>query len=131
MKSYSIFNPISQNNFCENTMQKFLSIYIMLNIWNKSSLFYCVFLLSALMIFYLYITTEHLNKCTEMKGTWVAQLTECLTSAQVMTSRFMDLSPMLGSVLTAQSLEPAAYSVSPSLFVPPLLVCACSLSLFL
>ena len=37
------------------------------------------------------------------------------TSAQVMISKFMSSSPMSGSVLTAQSLEPASDSVSPSL----------------
>ena len=41
------------------------------------------------------------------------------TSAQVVISRFMSLSPTSGSVLTAQSLEPASDSVSPSLSVPP------------
>ena len=38
------------------------------------------------------------------------------TSAQVTISRFVGSSPALGSVLTAQSLEPASDSVSP----PPL-----------
>ena len=42
-----------------------------------------------------------------------------LTSAQVMISRFLSLSPTSGSVLTAQSLEPASDSVSPSLSAPP------------
>ena len=37
------------------------------------------------------------------------------TSAQVMISRFMNSSPVLGSVLTAQSVEPASDSVSLSL----------------
>ena len=40
-------------------------------------------------------------------GAWVAQLVERLTSAQVMISRFVGSSPASGSVLTAQSLEPA------------------------
>ena len=35
-----------------------------------------------------------------------------LTSAQVMISQFVNSSPMLGSVLTAQSLEPASDPVS-------------------
>ena len=43
----------------------------------------------------------------------MAQLVKGLTSAQVMISWFVGLSPMLGSVLTAQSLEPASDSVSP------------------
>ena len=45
-------------------------------------------------------------------GAWVAQYT---TSVQVMILRFMGSSPALGSVLTAQSLEPASDSVSSSL----------------
>ena len=53
-----------------------------------------------------------------VKGAWVAQSAECLTSAQVMISWFVGLSPTSGSVLTAQSLEPASDSVSPSLSVP-------------
>ena len=44
-----------------------------------------------------------------------------LTSAQVMISQFVGLSPALGLMLTAQSLEPASDSVSPSLSAPPLL----------
>ena len=52
-------------------------------------------------------------------GTWVAQSVERLTLAQVMISRFVSLSPALGSVLTAQSLEPASDSVSPSLYPSP------------
>ena len=39
----------------------------------------------------------------------------CPTLAQVMISRFLGLSLAWGSVLTAQSLEPASDSVSPSL----------------
>ena len=52
---------------------------------------------------------------------WVANSVKRLTSALVMISRFMGLSPALGSVLTAQRLEPASDSVSPSLSSPPLL----------
>ena len=44
------------------------------------------------------------------------------TSPQVMISRLMSLSPASDSVLTAQSLEPASDSASPSLCAPPLLV---------
>ena len=62
-------------------------------------------------------------------GTLVAQLVECLTSAQVMISRFMGWSPTSGSVLTGQSLEPASDSVSPSPSAPPLLEFSLSLSL--
>ena len=45
----------------------------------------------------------------------MAQSVERPTSAQVMISRFVSLSPASGSVLTAQSLDPASDSVSPSL----------------
>ena len=56
----------------------------------------------------------------------MAQSVECPTSAQGMILRFMGLNPMLGSVLTAQSLEPASDSVSPSLYTLPLLMlCVC------
>ena len=52
----------------------------------------------------------------------MAQLVKRLTSAQVMISRFVISSPVLGSVLTARSLESVSDSVSPSLSTPPLLV---------
>ena len=48
-------------------------------------------------------------------GTWVAQSVKRPTLAQVMISQSRSLSPTPGSVLTAQSLEPASHSVSPSL----------------
>ena len=48
----------------------------------------------------------------------MAQSIERPTSAQVMISWFMGLSPTLGSTLTAQSLEPASDSVPPSLSLP-------------
>ena len=48
-------------------------------------------------------------------GAWVAQLVKRPTSAQVMMSRSVSLSPASGYVLTAQSLEPVSDSVSPSL----------------
>ena len=64
-------------------------------------------------------------------GTWVAQSVERLTSAQVMISRSVGSSPTSGSVLTAQSLEPASDSVSPSVSVPPPLMLCLSLSLSL
>ena len=51
------------------------------------------------------------------------------TSAQVTTSRFVGSSPASGSVLTAQSLEPASDSASPSLSAPPVLMLSLSLSL--
>ena len=51
----------------------------------------------------------------------MAQSVEPPTAAQVMISQLVGSSPSLGSVLTAQSLEPASNSVSPSLSAPPLL----------
>ena len=50
---------------------------------------------------------------------WLSQLGIRLTSAQVMISQFVGSSPTSGSVLTAQSLEPASDSVSPSLCPSP------------
>ena len=63
-----------------------------------------------------------------MRGTWVAQSIKRPTSAQVMISWSVSSSPMSGSVLTAQSLEPASDSVSPSLSVPPPFMLCLSLS---
>ena len=54
-----------------------------------------------------------------------------LTLAQVMISRSVGLSPTAGSVLTAQSLEPALDSVCVSLSAPPLLMLWLSVSLSL
>ena len=62
-------------------------------------------------------------------GAWVAQLVKLLTLIQIMISHLMGLSPKLGSVLTAQRLEPASNSVSPSLSAPPLLTLCPSLSI--
>ena len=63
---------------------------------------------------------------TMFRGTWVAQLVKHPTSAQVMISQFVSSSPALGSVLTAQSLEPTSDSVSPPFSTPPLLtLCVC------
>ena len=56
---------------------------------------------------------------------------ECLTLAQVMILHFVGSSPMSGSVLTAQSLEPASYSGSPSLSLSLPFSRSCCLSLFL
>ena len=63
-----------------------------------------------------------------LRGAWVAQSVEHPISAQVMVLQFMGSSPMLGSVLTAQSLEPASDCY---LSAPPLLVLSLSLSLSL
>ena len=48
----------------------------------------------------------------------MAQSVKRPTSAQVMISQFVSSSPTSGSVLTAQSLEPASDPVSPSLPLP-------------
>ena len=56
----------------------------------------------------------------------MAQLVGRPTSAQVVISQFVGLSPVSDSVLTAQSLEPSWNSVSPSLSAPLLLMlCLC------
>ena len=55
-------------------------------------------------------------------GAWVTQSVERPTLAQVMISQFVSLSPASGFVLTAQGLEPASSSVSPSPSAPPPLV---------
>ena len=63
-----------------------------------------------------------------IRGASVAQLVKCLISAQVMISWFHCLSPMSGSMLTAQSLEPALDSVFLFLSAPPALMLCLSLS---
>ena len=63
------------------------------------------------------------------QGTWMAQSVKHPTLAQVMISCFVSSSPALGSVLTAQSLEPASDSASPSFSAPPPLALCCSVSL--
>ena len=65
---------------------------------------------------------------TAWRGSWVAQSVERPTSAQVMISRFMGSCPASGSALTAQSLEPASDSVSPSLSATPMVTLCCSLT---
>ena len=57
----------------------------------------------------------------------MAQLVKHPTLAQVMISQFVGLSPKLGSVLTALSLEPASDSVFPFLSAPSLLTLFLSL----
>ena len=61
------------------------------------------------------------------RGTWVAQSVGRPTLAQVMISQFVSLSQAPGSMLTAQRLEPASDSVSPSLSAPPPLTLCLSL----
>ena len=71
----------------------------------------------------------HLTLKTDALGTWVAQLVKRPTLAQIMIFQFVSLSPASGSVLTAQSLEPASDSESPSLSTLLLLVLCLSLPL--
>ena len=60
-----------------------------------------------------------LKETQSVRGAWVAQSVKHPTSAQVMISQSVSSSPTSGFVLTAQSLEPASDSVSPSLSDPP------------
>ena len=55
----------------------------------------------------------------DLRGAWVAQSVERPTSARVMISQLVSSSPAWGSVLMAQSLEPASDSVSPPLSALP------------
>ena len=57
----------------------------------------------------------------------MAQSVKHPSSAQVMISQFAGSSPALGSVVTAQSLEPASDFVFPFLSVPPLFMLCLSL----
>ena len=58
---------------------------------------------------------SHLSRMIFLWGAWVAQLFKRLTSAPIMISWSVGSRPASGSVLTAQRLEPALDSVSPSL----------------
>ena len=58
----------------------------------------------------------------------MAQSVKCPTSVQGHDLRVCGLSPMLDSVLTAQSLEPASDSLSLSLSALPQLILSLSLS---
>ena len=71
---------------------------------------------------------SRLFETCEKRGAWVARSVKRPTSAQVKISRFMSSSPVSGSVLTAQSLEPVSDSVSPSLCDPPPFMLCLSLS---
>ena len=62
--------------------------------------------------------TKNFFKKFNFRGAWVAESIKCPTSAQVMISQFVSSSPASGTVLTAQSLEPASDSVSPLLSLP-------------
>ena len=75
--------------------------------------------------------TEHMagtfrKQCSSLGR--LGGLVEHPTSAQVMISWPVSSSPLSGSVLTAQTLEPAWDSVSPSLSVPPPLALCLSLA---
>ena len=70
--------------------------------------------------------TKQTNKRHPHRGAWVAQFVKHLTLAQVI-SQFMSSSPASGSVLKAQSLEPASDFVSLSLC--PSFTCTLSHSL--
>ena len=52
-----------------------------------------------------------------IRGTWVAHSVKRPPSAQVMITRFVGSSPVSGSVLTVQSLEPASDSSEPGFCV--------------
>ena len=67
-------------------------------------------------------STEELVFKTKYGGPWVAQSVGQPASAEVMICQSVSSSPASGSVLTAQSLEPASDSVSPSFSAPPPLV---------
>ena len=71
---------------------------------------------------------DELIKKMWYRGAWVAQSVKHPTSAQVMISQSMSSSSALGSVLTAQRLEPVSDSVSPSLSDPPPFMLCLSLS---
>ena len=76
----------------------------------------------------LYKNNNEIKININLRGAWVAQSVELPTLAQVMMSWSVSSSPASGSVLMAQSLEPAPDSVSPSLSVPSLLMLCLSLS---
>ena len=63
-------------------------------------------------------SVEELVFKTKYGGPWVAQSVGRLTSAEVMISQSVSSSPALGSVLTAQSLEPTSDSASPPVSTP-------------
>ena len=65
---------------------------------------------------------------TSYGGAKVAQLVKLPTSAQVVILRSVSSSPTWVSALTAQSLEPASDSASPSPSAPRLLMLCLSLS---
>ena len=72
-----------------------------------------------------FLTSTNLFKSLSSWGACTPQLVRPSALARVVISRFVSSSLMLGSGLTAQSLEAASDSVSPSLPLP------CSHSVFL
>ena len=70
-------------------------------------------------------------KIATIGGASVAQSVEWPTSAQVMISQFVVLSPASGTVRTARSLQLASDFVPPSLSLPLPHSCSVSLSLSL
>ena len=84
----------------------------------------CKKIISNLEFYTQTICLPSVNNKSFSGGSWVVQSVKRPTSAQVMISLFMSSGPASGSVLTAQSLEPASDSGSPSLSVPPpLMLC--------
>ena len=69
-----------------------------------------------------------LSKINKYWGAWVAQSVGQPTLAQVVISWSVGSGPASGSVLMAQSPEPASESVSPSLSAPPPFMLCLSLS---
>ena len=89
--------------------------------------FYSLEIFDELEVFLTFYNISHCKAV--LRGTWVAPSVKCLTPARVMISQFVISSPALGSVLTAQNLEPASDSVSLSVSAPPPLVFSLFLSL--
>ena len=69
------------------------------------------------LVFHINLLREYCSRTVKNRSTWVAQSVGHPTSAQVMISRLVGSIPTSGSVLTAQSLEPASDPVSPLLSV--------------
>ena len=63
----------------------------------------------------MFVGIPRIKLYVNFRAAWVAQLVKRLTLAQVTISWLWGLSPASGSVLIAQSLEPASDSVSPLL----------------
>ena len=74
------------------------------------------------------VASHHDLRMQEFWGAWVAQSVKRLTSAQVMISWFVGSTSTSGSVLIAQSLDPALDSVFTSFSAPPLFMLYLSLS---